>query len=426
MGSRSLAGAWKWYVCFLLLLATMLNYMDRQTLSLLVTDIGDDFHSRGLEFRNVDYGYLERAFGIAFAVGSLATGFLVDRVGVRLLYPAVLLGWSAAGFATAWADNFTGLLLCRTALGFFEAGQWPCALTASQRLLAPRERMLGNGILQSGAALGAILTPLVVQTLAPNPGDWPHPFRAIGALGLLWIVGWFLLIGRADLPNSEPEAEAERSAQPAGGLARRLFVLIVVVVSINLCWHYFRAWLPKFLREFHGYQRHEVNYFIMAYYLATDLGSLSAGFMSRGLAGRGWTVHAARLLPFAACALLTSLSTVAAFLPAGWPLLATLLVIGFGALGLFPGYYAFSQELSTRHVGKVVGLLGFVNWIVTALMHPLVGRQIDETQSYAAGLFAAGLVPLVGLAALLLFWDRRVSVFFLGGRTGPPSSFGVR
>ena len=114
--------AWTWTVCGLLLLATMLNYMDRQTLSQMATDIG-----RELRLSNEDYGKLERGFGLAFAAGGSSPAFLVDRFGVRLLYPALVLAWSAAGFATAWADSFSSLLVCRVLLGFFEAGQWPCA-----------------------------------------------------------------------------------------------------------------------------------------------------------------------------------------------------------------------------------------------------------------------------------------------------------
>ena len=117
----------------------MLNYMDRQTLSQSATDI-----SRELGLTNEDYGKLEQGFGLAFAAGGLVLGFVADRVSLRWLYPAVLLAWSAAGLATGWARNFDELMACRVALGFFEAGQWPCALTASQRLLSRRDRRWGT------------------------------------------------------------------------------------------------------------------------------------------------------------------------------------------------------------------------------------------------------------------------------------------
>src|SRR3954451_24702894 len=111
-GERSTA--WRWWVCGLLLLATMLNYMDRQALSQSATDIG-----RELCLSNEDYGRLEQGFGLAFAAGGLAIGFVADRASLRWLYPAVLLAWSAAGIATGWASGFNELLACRVALGFF-------------------------------------------------------------------------------------------------------------------------------------------------------------------------------------------------------------------------------------------------------------------------------------------------------------------
>ena len=156
---------WKWYVCGVLLLATMLNYMDRQTLANTITDI-----SKELGLNNKQYGQLEFGFGMAFATGGILVGFLVDKISVRLMYPLVLIGWSSAGIATAYAQQigelllqagigdsaapgYTGLLVCRIALGLFEAGQWPCALVTSQRLLSAEDRPLGNSLLQSGAAL---------------------------------------------------------------------------------------------------------------------------------------------------------------------------------------------------------------------------------------------------------------------------------
>ncbi|HXT58588.1 MAG TPA: MFS transporter, partial [Pirellulales bacterium] len=145
---------WKWYVCGILLLATMLNYMDRLTLNLTASQIKAEF-----ALNNQQYGELEWGFGLAFAVGGLMMGFAADRVSVRWMYPAVLLGWSAAGMATGWTTSYGQLAACRILLGFFEAGQWPCALVTSQRLLSKEDRTLGNSILQSGAALGAILVP---------------------------------------------------------------------------------------------------------------------------------------------------------------------------------------------------------------------------------------------------------------------------
>ena len=149
------------------------------------------------------------------------------------------------------------------------------------------------------------------------------------------------------------------------------------MITINLCWQYFRAWMPGMLREQYAYSQREVQYFSMAYYMATDVGCLTIGFLIKWLTTRGVSVHGARMATFLACSLLTSLCMVAAFLPASWLFFFTLLVIGFGSLGQFPIYYAFSQELSAQRMGKITGALSFLTWTATALAQEPIG-QVDR------------------------------------------------
>jgi ACS family hexuronate transporter-like MFS transporter len=397
---------------------------------------------------------LEKGFGYAFAIGGLLAGWLADKIGVRWMYPAIVVTWSAAGVATGYADRigqalapgvaawwpqivdphdvgscaFLGFLVCRTALGFFEAGQWPCALITTQRLLQPADRPLGNGLLQSGASVGAILTPLVVQAMVTEePGSWRGPFVVVGALGLLWILPWtwFTARARLDTPKTSegletwevsgraPRVNASANADgptptPRGLLLRRCLALGIVVVAINLTWHFFRAWMPKMLEEYHGYEAATVRFFTAAYYIATDLGCILAGFAVKLLTARRMPVHAARLAVFFACALLTALSTVASGLGHGPLLLVLLLLIGFGSLGLFPNYYSLTQEISIKHQGKLTGALTCVTWVATAEMQHLVGQHVDRTHSYSAGIFWAGLAPAVAFAALCLLWGSSV------------------
>lgn len=427
----------KWWVCGLLLLALMLNYMDRQTLSLTIKTIKDE-----LGINEEQYGNLEAGFGYAFAIGGLLAGFLADRISVRWLYPLVLLGWSLAGVATGFADRigtflaplaasirpgsvnpddpadcaYFGFLVCRIVLGLFEAGQWPCALVTTQRLLTAENRPFGNSVLQSGASLGAIFTPLIVQALVTSePGTWRQPYVVVGIAGLMWIVPWLWMVRGINLaplpPSANDDLPSDRSHTAQFPL--RYAALVAVVISINLPWHFFRAWLPLLLQDFHKYQASDVRYFTMAYYIATDVGCLAIGTLTKWLAARGHDVHRARVFAFALCAGLTGLSTIAATQGKSPLLLGILLLIGAGSLGLFPIYYSLSQELSTRHQGKVTGTLSLITWIMTSQMQSLVGKHVKETQSYSDGIFWVGLAPAVGLAALLLLWN-------LGQRKSPP------
>lgn len=414
--SRSLSAVRTWSICVLMLLATMLNYMDRQTLAQQASDI-----RAALSLSNEDYGWLETGFGLAFAVGGIVSGAIADRVSLRWLYPAILLGWSAVGFATGFVTTFGELLFCRVLLGLFEAGQWPCALAAAQRLLPPQQRPLGNSILQSGASLGAIVTPWVILALNRGGNDgWRLPFQVVGGAGLVWIIAWLLTIRPRDLDINESQALAPKKPHPeldpefedpAGGredrrvFIRRFLALVVVVITINLCWQFFRAWMPMMLEKQYGYGKEQTQNFSSLYYLMAGIGCLAVGFLVRWLTDHGWPVHGARMATFGFCVALTALSVGAAALPASWMLLALLLAIGFGSLGQFPTYYAFSQDLTVRQMGKVTGVLSFVTWTATALVQVWIGRWIDATGSYAAPTLLAGLLPAVGLLAMLLIWD---------------------
>jgi MFS transporter, ACS family, hexuronate transporter len=429
---------WRYSVCGLLLLATMLNYMDRQALSQLGTTIRAEY-----ELSHAHYGGLEEGFGYAFAAGALFFGILADRLSVRWLYPSVLVGWSLAGIATAEAPtvgatvspwlgtlidvstdpsshSYLGFLICRIVLGFFEAGHWPCALITTQVILTRKDRSFGNSILQSGAAIGAVLTPLSVMILLPPtdatdhypPGTWRVLFLAIGVVGMAWALPWLVLVRGRDLDRRPIPAEpGDARPNEATHLDRRSLLLMfaalmIAVICLNLTWQFFRAWLPMFLEEDRGYSKTQVQWLTSAYYIAADVGCIGVGLIVKWLAGRGWVVHRARLFMFAVCTGLTMLS-VAFILPLAGPVLVgVMLVVGAGALGLFPNYYSFAQEPSQAHQGKVSGSLGTIGWLASSRMQKLVGSNIDATRSYAAGIVMAGLVPLAALLAIFTLWPR--------------------
>ncbi len=408
VASRDLHGKyWHWWVSGLLLLATMINYMDRQTLSNLAVRVQHSFN-----LNDEQYGDFEVVFGLAFAVGSLFFGIVADRVPVRLLYPFVLVAWSSVGIATGLTSGYESMLVCRGLLGFFEAGHWPCALIVTQAVMARSDRAMGNSVLQSGASLGAILTPLIIAAMvghsAPDSQDqaWRLPFIVIGAVGLLWAVLWLFSIRAGDLQTniSQPEDRTQSRFWLAVFLRdRRFWALAVMVFCINTSWQLIRAWLPKFLQQGRGYTESEALIFNSVYYIATDVGCILAGVATLWLIGRGVSVHFGRVLVYAGCALLAALTTVASLLPHGWPLLGVLLLVAGGTLGVFPCYYSFTQELSTNNMGKLTGVLSFLGWMSSPI-HKYFGRLIDETGSFDLGIALVGWAPLVGLVVFLVLW----------------------
>ncbi len=397
---------WKWMVCGLLLLASAINYMDRQTLANASVRITREFH-----LNQAQYGEIEAVFGYSFAAGSLVFGWLADRVSIRWLYALVLAAWSAVGFATSFAPDYHGLLACRILLGFFEAGHWPCGIRTTRALLVARERSLGNSVLQSGTSLGAVITPLMMRMLmTAELGSWRLAFQVVGAVGLLWLVLWFWLIRDADLAPAQPAASESQPTRPIPSLwkllfSRRMLIVFVVIACINTTWQLLRAWMPKFLQEGRGYSEAEALYFNSAWYVATDIGCIGAGLLAVWLAKRSGSVHRARVLVFLLCGILCATGVLVPVLGHGWVLLAMLLAAGAGALGVFPIYHAFTQDISAEHQGKITGIAGVAAWILPAKAQQLFGALADHLGSFDRGLALAACLPLLAVAPLWFFWN---------------------
>jgi ACS family hexuronate transporter-like MFS transporter len=395
------SNAWRWGICLLLLAATTINYLDRLALSTTAKRVKTEFM-----LDNAQYGGIETGFSLAFAAGSIVFGVLADRVSLRILYPIVLLLWSATGFATGLVHSYGGLLVCRTLLGLFEAGHWPCALRTVQRLLEAKDRPMANGLLQSGASVGAVLTPFVVQPFLDHDLGWRLPFMVIGVVGAFWPIFWFVSVRSSDLQGKEAPTQGASDGFLRAILHRRFFALVLMLSLINTAWQLLRAWLPLFLREGRGYSEASANYFTVPYYLAAGLGSLAAGAIALRLTRRGMTVHGSRMRVFSWMALLAALTNSAVFLPQGYGLLGMLLVVGFGTLGVFPCYYSLAQEISERHVGKVNGLLAVCGWVVTGGFQWLFGKIVDARKSYDLPVALVGWAPLVALGFFVVLWTR--------------------
>jgi ACS family hexuronate transporter-like MFS transporter len=397
----------KWWVCVLLLLASTLNYMDRQALSQTGLRIKSYFELSNFQFSN-----FESAFNIAFALGALSIGYLADRGNIRVIYPVIVILWSIAGFAAGFAESFVFLLICRFALGLFEAGNIPCGVLTVKRVLKPEERALGNGMFQSGTALGAIITPMVVlacvsfaERIASSDAGfaWQLPFRVIGAIGVVWAIAWLLTVKSHHL---RAPASVDRREDTYWSIFRnrRFWVSLIVVLSINSAWRSFVYWLPTMLQEDKRYTEVEMSALATGFYVAADLGSIAAGAAVLGLFRGGMPLARARLLVYTGCAGLTTLTLLLAVLPRGVSLVTILFLLGFGALGVFPIYFALSQEISVRHQGKVTGTLSFLNAIYLAGYIGVQGFLSDVLGSIALVLCVTGLFPLIGLVALAVGW----------------------
>ncbi|HEV3435863.1 MAG TPA: MFS transporter [Gemmata sp.] len=407
-------------------LATLLNYMDRQALSQTATELKERY-----AIGDARYGFIEGSFSVAFAVGSILFGFIADRFGPRLVYPVVLIGWSVAGLVTPLTGNpnvtgyvadpddpasgpFHWLVLCRTMLGLFEAGHWPCALITARQILSAKDRPLGNGILQSGASVGAVLIPPYVMALRHLEYGWEVVFWTIGVVGLMWVPIWLVLVRRGDLDNKvvlEEEEENDVYVPPVPSVPfewlsflRMYVTLFTVIVGLAVSWQVLRAWLPKYLKESQGFSADATDKIVMGYYIAAGLGCIVSGFPARWLVSRGMTIHSARLVGFAAFAAITLSAAMVPVVGGGWAGVGLLTLAATGIICLHPYYYALTQELPAKHMGFLSGFLAAAGWGVVGYVQKELGAHIEATKSYDAGFVLVGVAPLLGLFALVTLW----------------------
>ena len=408
-------------------LATLLNYMDRQALPQTATELKERY-----AIGDARYGNVERYFSWAFGVGSIFFGFIADRLGPRLVYPVVLLGWSIAGLITPLIGDpnvtryvadpddpasgpYQWLLLCRTMLGLFEAGHWPCALLTARQILTAKDRPLGNGILQSGASIGAVLIPFYVMTVRHLGYGWEVVFWTIGAAGLLWVPIWLVLVRPGDLDNKtnlKLEAEDDGYVPPIPSVPfawlsflRMYVALFAVIIGLTISWQFLRAWLPKYLKESQGFSPDITDWIVAGYYITADVGCLASGFLVRWLVSRGRNIDSARIIGFAVFTAITLMAALVPVAGGGWVGVGLLTVAAAGILGLHPYYYALAQELPAKHMGFLSGFLAAAGWVVVGQIQKELGTHIEATKSYDRGFVLVGVAPLFGLFALVTLWN---------------------
>ncbi len=404
----------RWWIVGALFLSTAINYVDRQTLSVLSPVIIKEFH-----FTHEDYSHIVSAFQIAYAGMWLIGGVLMDVVGVRIGLALAMVWWSITGMATGLANSLRQFEGLRFLMGMGEGCNWPGASKTVAEWFPGKERGLAVGIFDSGSSVGAILAPPFVVFIASHFG-WRFAFLTSGTLGFIWL---FLWLGLYRPLRSHPRlGDDERALIVAGqetaevsserGARKWLKLLgqsntwgIVLGRSLtDPIWWFYVFWLPQYLSDARGFSLKQIGIFAWIPFLAADLGNLTGGYVSGLLIKRGMAVVRARKwvcvissVPIMAGipAALTSNAYFALFLIS----VATWGYASWSTMGL-----TFPSDLFPRDVvASVTGLSGLVASGITGTLFTLaVGALVDKFHSYVPAFVAAGLVPLLATACVLI------------------------
>jgi ACS family hexuronate transporter-like MFS transporter len=405
--ARSTAiGYARWGICALLFLGCTINYVDRQVIGILKPTLAKE-----LNWSEVDYANIVFFFQLAYAVGYVGTGRLLDLIGVRLGYGLAVLVWSIAAVAHGLATTVAGFAGARFALGIGEAANFPACFKAVRNWFPAKERALATGIYNAGTNVGALAAPILVPWLTLSYG-WPVAFYATGALGFLWIAAWWTFYRNpADhaAVSADELAYIGRDQQESAGMRvpyrdvltwRATWAYAVVQFLTSPVWWFYLFWLPDFLNKAHGLNIVALGPPLVTIYLMTDAGSVAGGWLSSKLIAGGMEVLKARKLAMLICAIFVLPVVLAGQAESLW---AATLLIGLAAAA----HQAWAANMFTLPadtvprdaIGSVAGIGGTAGAVGGMFMAQFVGYVLQVTGSYLV-LFA--IIPAAYFLGLLL------------------------
>ena len=348
----------RWWIAWTLFGSTVMNYISRQTLSVLAPVLTHELH-----LNHSQYSQIVSSFQIAYALAWLLGGILIDEVGTRLGLALAVIWWSLSSMLTAFANSVFSFGLFRFLLGMGEGCNWPGATKAVAEWFPARERAVAVAIFDSGSSVGAVIAPPLVAWLAASLG-WRSAFVASGLFGFLWLAIWLVIYHPL---NSHPRVTAEERqlieagrstdrASSRSGAGRYLGLLkqanvwgIVLGRSFSdPIWWFYVFWVPQYLSDARGFNLKQIGIFAWIPFLAADLGNFTGGFLSGFLIKRGMPVIRARKLVCILGAIPMLAGIPVTFAPnAYWALaLISLVTWGFASFGTMA--LTFPSDLSLR------------------------------------------------------------------------------
>jgi ACS family hexuronate transporter-like MFS transporter len=398
------AGHYRWIICALLFFASTINYMDRQVIGLLKPTLASELH-----WSEIDYSNIVFAFQLAYAIGVLIMGRIVDWLGTRKGFSLAVFVWSVAAMGHALTRSVFGFGVARFGLGLGESGNFPAALKAAAEWFPKKERALASGIFLTGTNVGALVAPLIVPWLTYKYG-WQGAFIATGATGFLWLVVWLLVYRHPDKhPRVTPaelayiRSDPEEAATPIrwGRLVgyRQTWAFAIAKFMTDPIWWLYLYWVPDFLNRNYGLNLVGMIIPLLIIYNGADLGSILGGLLSSRLMKRGWSLNASRKTAMLVCSLAVVPIIFASRRSDIYVAVALVTLAAAAHQGWMANVFTLpSDTFPRRAVGSVVGLGSSAGACGGMLLAKYVGYILQWTGSYLSVFLVAGSAYLVALA----------------------------
>jgi ACS family hexuronate transporter-like MFS transporter len=402
----------RWWIAGLLALATAINYLDRQTLPVVIGEL-----QKTIPVDAQQYSQLQALFLLAYAIMYAAGGRIVDALGTRAGYALFIAWWSAATVLHGAANSVMGLGISRFLLGLGEGGGFPASAKAVSEWFPAKERSFAFGIFNTGSSLGAVLAPPLIAGITMAAG-WRWVFFATGIVGFVWLAAWLTMyrkpaahpyISAGELSYLQRELSSDTTEAQTGvsgwrGVLRfrETWGLVVAKLLSDSAWYFFIFWLPKYLGDVRGLDIRQIGYYAWIPYAFAGAGSFAGGWFSSYLVQRGRSINFSRKLTLSISAGLMPLSLLIADSP------LSLAILFFGtAMFAHQCWSTIMQTLAadifpTQAVGTVSGLMGAAGSFGAMLFNLLVGAMLGHFGSYYPVFFVAGLLHPLSLLILFL------------------------
>ncbi len=379
-------------------LATVIVYLDRQTLAMVAPGLKKEF-----QMTDESYGLIISAFMLAYCVMNGVFGPILDRIGTRLGYALCMGWWSTVDLVTAFATGPFSLGVFRFLIGAGEAGNWPAAVKVVSEWFSPRERALAAGIFNSGAAVGAVIGPPLAGSMVLHWG-WARAFVVVGLLGYLWtVVWWFVYHTPAHLRQ-----EVNSRPPPPWKLLRTRFTgfLTLSKVFMDPIWYFYVFWFPKYLSTAHNFSLKQIASTAWIPFVTADIGNIVGGILTQMFITRGIPIPKARKISVSIFALLMTSAIPATFASSASLAIFFVSIATFGYTGYTANTIAFPADVFPKNmVASVWGLASMGAGAGGMLFSWLSGRLIDQ-YGYTPVFIGYGVMPVIGLSIILFFLGR--------------------
>ncbi|SEH32570.1 MFS transporter [Chryseobacterium culicis] len=376
----------RWWMLSLVFLATTINYLDRQVMGLLKPVLEREF-----SWDEKDYSYIVMAFTTTYAIGYMAMGRFIDRVGTKIGYAVSLIVWSLASIGHGFVKSTIGFIIARSTLGISEAGNFPAAIKSVAEWFPKKERALATGIFNSGATVGAILAPLIVPFILGHYG-WRQTFVWIGALGMIWIILWWKFyavpektktLSREELQyikSDQNEKTEEKKQIPLSELLKYKVTWSFAIGKIltDPIWYFFMFWLPAYFSDVFKMDLTKPSIPLIIIYSGTTIGSIGGGYLSSFLIKKGWAIGKARSLTMLLFALMVVPVMFSKYVDNMWLItlviaLATAAHQGWGANLMT----TVGDQLPNHYVSSVIGFGGMLGSAAGIIFPLFIGIVLD-------------------------------------------------